>query len=83
MEEQFFNFQIISPTITETLSVEWIEVESPTGSFLIGPGHSPLVSIIKTKSRLTYKRAYAEPSFIDGAKGIIKVSDNKAIALLD
>ncbi len=83
MAEQFFTFQIVTPTSTESLSVEWIEVESPTGSFLIGPEHSPLVSIIKTKSRLSYKRAYADPTFIDGVKGIIKVSDNKAIALLD
>jgi F0F1-type ATP synthase epsilon subunit len=83
MDTQFFTLEIITPTHAEVFSVEWVEIESPTGSFLVGPNHSPLVSMIKNKSTLSYKKTTSEQCTMDIFKGIFRVSDNKAVALLD
>lgn len=83
MSENYFTFEIITPTHTEIHSVEWIEIESPTGSFWVGPGHSSLISIIKSKSSILYKKVNTEECSFDVLKGIFQVKDNKAIALVD
>ncbi len=83
MEPLYFTFEIITPTTTTTHIVEWVEIESPTGSFLVGPQHSPLVSIIKNKSSIIYKNANAQTCTLDVSQGIFKVDATKAIALLD
>lgn len=83
MENCYFTLEIISPTNTEVHSIEWIEIESPTGSFLVGPGHSPLISIIKQKTSLLYKKTNAEECSLNIQKGVFFVKDNKAVALVD
>ncbi len=83
MENYYFTLEIISPTNTEVHSIEWIEIESPTGSFLVGPCHSPLISIIKQKTSLLYKKTNAEECTLSIQKGVFYVKDNKAVALVD
>lgn len=55
-----FELEIITPQSSDTHHVVWVEVESPTGSFFVGPQHSPLVSMIKRKSFFTYKLVAAQ-----------------------
>jgi F0F1-type ATP synthase epsilon subunit len=83
METQYFTLEIISTVHTDVHSVMWVEIESPTGSFLVGPDHSPLISIIKTRSIITYKKANGEEDTLDASGGIFKVANNKATILLD
>ncbi|MBY0353658.1 hypothetical protein K2W90_04820 [Candidatus Babeliales bacterium] len=75
--------EIIGPTSAKKLTIKWVEIESPTGSFLVGPGHIPLVSIIKKKSILLYQPHDAEATTLEVDGGIFSVADNKAIAILD
>jgi F0F1-type ATP synthase epsilon subunit len=83
MEQYYFTLEIISPTNTEVHSVEWVEIESPTGSFLVGPGHSQLISVIKQKSSVLYKKTNAEECSLNIQKGVFYVKNNKAVALVD
>jgi F0F1-type ATP synthase epsilon subunit len=83
MTTPFFTLEIITPTQRQVHTVEWIEVESPTGSFLVGPDHRRLISIIKNKSTLRYKKTNAEECDQAVPKGIFTVGNNRAIALLD
>lgn len=84
MEAKAFAFQIITPTNSQAILVDWIEVESPTGSFFVGPDHSPLISIIKNKSTIVYKKSdESETLSLVVSQGIFKVAENKALALLD
>ncbi len=83
METLFFELHIITPTNAQRISVDWIEVESPTGNFFVGPDHSPLISIIKNKSAIMYKKTGADICSLVVSQGIFKVAENKAIALLD
>jgi F0F1-type ATP synthase epsilon subunit len=83
MAASFFTFEIITPTQRTVHNVEWVEVESPTGSFLVGPDHRHLISIIKNKSTLHYKKTNADECSQDVPKGIFTVNNNRAVALLD
>jgi F0F1-type ATP synthase epsilon subunit len=83
MDATTLNLEIVSPTIAQQLTVEWIEVESPTGSFFVGPNHNPLISIIKNKSYLQYKPLDSEPTSVVTTHGVFYVEHNKAVAILD
>ena len=84
MNSESFELEIISPTSNRTEIVEWVEVESPTGSFFVGPDHSPLVSLIKAKSNIFYKKAgEKEPQSFIVHEGFFRVSEgNKAAVIL-
>lgn len=79
-----FDLEIITPTSSQKIKVEWIEVEGISGCFLVGPRHSPLVSVIKKGNSLVYSEAGAiapKEMFIGG--GIFSVNNNKAMAIVD
>ena len=83
MATQQFELEIITPEYTKKYPIEWVQIESPTGSFFVGPGHSPLVSIIKTQSTIAYKPQNEAESFLTANHGIFKVDNQKAIILLE
>lgn len=50
---------IISPTKTDTLLIEWLEVEtSHGGSFIIQKGHAPLLLILAHNKPITFMSAH-------------------------
>ena len=75
--------RIVSPTGTTKLMVEWINVESPTGYFQVCAGHSPLVSLIKTKGKIIYKEPHTEAVIQPVIHGIFHVVGDKALVILD
>jgi F0F1-type ATP synthase epsilon subunit len=78
-----FELTIMTPMACTKITVEWVEIESPTGSFLIGAGHSPLVSIIKNKGSIIYKKPHEEPIQMHVSEGFFKIEKNRAVAMLD
>ena len=83
MDAKSFVLEIIRPTSAETINVAWLEVESPTGSFVIGPQHSPLISLLKRKTDLIYQIADGPKIKIDVFGGLLRVQDDRVIVLLD
>ena len=84
MENCYFTLEIISPIDLKELSIEWVEVESPTGSFVVGAGHSPIISVLKKRGFLTYKpRGKEEVKIEIMSGGLFKASEDKAVLLLD
>ncbi len=64
------------------MKVEWLEVASPTGSFVIAPGHAPIISLLKSGSSISYfKDGHIEQTApIDG--GIVHIQNNKPVLIL-
>lgn len=83
MQTDVFELEIIQPSSSKRLSIFWVEVESPTGNFVVGPEHLPLVSILKKRGKLTYQLYNGSKVSIDIYGGIFKVANNKAIVILD
>jgi len=78
-----FELEIISPSYHATLIIEWFEVETPTGSFFVGPNHSPLISLVKNKSRIIYKKAGNGEEVLEVPGGFLKIEHNKGLLILD
>ena len=84
MSLKSFDFEIVSPTSSSVIQVEWIDVEGENGCFLVGFGHAPLVSIIKKGNSISYKKVGVEDPlemFVSG--GVFSVSNNNAKVVLD
>ncbi|KKQ10504.1 MAG: hypothetical protein US22_C0061G0004 [candidate division TM6 bacterium GW2011_GWF2_36_6] len=85
MKAKFFDLKIISPTGSEYLTIDWIDVQGLRSNFVIGPDHSPLISIVGKGGKLIYKKH--ETNFIHEiivlSGGIFRVENNIATVLLD
>lgn len=77
------NFKIISPTKEEILEVQWIEVQSPIGKFLIGPDHEAMISCLKDRGTMTLKLLNGKEQKIETYGGIFKIEKNQAIAITE
>lgn len=83
MENQTIEFEIVTPQSQNIIQVEWIEIQSPTGNFVIGPNHRPLVSLVIRKGKLSYKPVSGNVTYIYPSEGIFIISNNRARALVD
>ena len=84
MENTYFTLEIISPIDSKEITIEWVEVESPNGSFIVGAGHSPIISVLKKRGFLTYKPKGGESMKIEiMSGGLFKATEKKAVILLD
>ncbi|MFA5307324.1 MAG: hypothetical protein WC365_07795 [Candidatus Babeliales bacterium] len=78
-----FTLEIVASAQSEIHSIEWVEIESPTGSFLVGPDHMQLISLIKKRSTVVYRKTNSEERSIQVSGGIFKVAHNKAVIILE
>jgi F0F1-type ATP synthase epsilon subunit len=78
-----FELEIVSKHESKKVTVVWIEIESPNGDFLVGPDHSPLVSQLKKPGKLRFQEFNGPEKSYDVFGGLFKISNNKAIAILD
>lgn len=83
MTTDAFELEIVFKTESKKVTVLWIEIESPNGDFLVGPDHSPLVSLLKKPGKMRFQEFNGPERSYDVFGGIFKVSNNKAIAVLD
>ncbi len=83
IQETSFTLEIVASTQSEIHSIEWVEIESPNGSFLVGPDHMPLISLIKKRSTVTYRKTNSEERTLTVTGGLFKVAHNKAVVILE
>lgn len=82
MDTEILELEIISRTESKKINVLWLEVESPTGNFVVCPDHSPLVSLLKDRGKLRYEEYQGNEQSIDTYGGILTVDGNKATVIL-
>lgn len=47
-------FTIITPSLSYEHSVEWVELNTPTGNYVILEGHAPMVLVLQPESNYSY-----------------------------
>jgi F0F1-type ATP synthase epsilon subunit len=57
------------PLSHEEVSISWILLSTVDGSFLIGPGHVPMVLALKPESTVSYKTGKGESEVDIGVHG--------------
>jgi F0F1-type ATP synthase epsilon subunit len=79
-----FKLKIIKPTKKDVFDVEWLDIQTPSGNFFVGPEHEDLITILKERSPISYKKVKdTQPETIDSYGGILKIENNEAIIILD
>lgn len=73
--------QLVTPKKQETFTIEWIELQTTTGSIIIQPGHAPLICSLKPASIIRF----AAPELItrEVIMGFAQVDRSSVMLLLD
>jgi F0F1-type ATP synthase epsilon subunit len=72
------DFTIISPLSKKTYPVNWIEINTPKGNFVIQPGHAPMIISLSKKRPLTFGLKTGKRESITIQEGIISITRTHA-----
>ncbi len=78
-----FVLELISPSMSREVDVNWVHIQSTTGSFLVGPDHRPLVAVLKPKGELRYRTSGGEEQTLNIVGGLVRVIGDRALVILD
>lgn len=62
---------IEEPFASREVAVEWLSVETPSGSFIVGSDHRPMISLVSSGESVTY--------FVAGTSTVVPVSEGGAL----
>ncbi|MFA6527434.1 MAG: hypothetical protein WCT20_03355 [Candidatus Babeliales bacterium] len=74
---------IIERATLQTCQVEWVDVQSLHGNFIIGPGHCPLASLLRKRGVITYKIVDGDIMTSQATKGTVTVVGDRVTLILD
>jgi F0F1-type ATP synthase epsilon subunit len=49
------NLNIVKPTEKKTFDIQWLEIQTPVGNFIIQDQHAPMIVTLKENSEITYR----------------------------
>ena len=78
-----FALELISPSMSKSLDVSWVHIQSTTGSFLVGPDHQPLVAVLKPGGELRYRSGSGDEQTLNIVGGLVRVTGDRALVILD
>ena len=73
---------IITPKEHETIRVEWVEINTDTGNYIIQEGHIPTVLLLATDDELMYKPMHQKARCIDVVHGVVHVTRTSVTVLV-
>lgn len=73
---------VISPTSSKTFDINWIEVHSLKGSFVVLEGHAPTIVILTPNKKALLSLVNGEEETIDIPGGILQVERTKSTLLI-
>ena len=65
---------IICPLSKKTYQINWIEINTPKGNFVIQPGHAPMIISLSKKRAVTFGLKNGKRESILIQDGIISIS---------
>lgn len=83
MDENVLTLSIISSNDTQTIKINWVELETPSGNFTICLGHAPITSILTKKSKITYQSTDSITQSIEITGGSMLCTKTSITILLD
>lgn len=61
-------FTIEHPFSTQEIMADWVSVKAPSGNFIVGAGHRPMLSLVSEGESIVYKAAGVEKA-VEVAEG--------------
>jgi F0F1-type ATP synthase epsilon subunit len=73
---------IVTPFSKKTLDVVWIELNTPVGSFVIQPGHAPIILTLAPQKEVRFCLKSGKQESFFAKQGIIDITRTAATMLL-
>ena len=76
-------FTTISPYDKTVHAISWIELNTPTGNFVIQPGHAPTVLTLTSGEKVTFGLANGKRESFVVTRGIVHITRDSVMILLN
>lgn len=73
---------ISTPDYHSTFSIAWLEINTPTGNYVIQQGHVPTIMNLEGKQPLTFRLKSGKQESIMVRQGIINIDRNEATIVM-
>lgn len=77
------DLHIISPQLTQTFSVAWLEINTPAGNFVIQRGHVPMILILSPDQAITFRLTNGKQDSIMIRQGLVEITRISATILMN
>lgn len=74
--------QIVSPDKKETYEVSWVELNTPTGNYIIQPGHAPMILTLSPKQPFIFAHKNGKEEIVMVDRGIAEINRMQVTILL-
>ncbi len=74
---------LMSPQSSKTLEVEWLDIQTLTGSLVIQQGHAPAYIVLKKYSAVTWLLTTGAQESIEVVQGFLEVRRDKVVLVQD
>lgn len=74
--------QIVSPDKKETHEIAWIELNTPTGNYIIQPGHAPMILTLSSKQPFIFAHKNGKEEIVMVDRGIAEITRTEVTILL-
>lgn len=66
--------KLIGPTNAQSMEINWLEVQTLEGSFVIQPGHAPMIVLLAPNKELSMELQDGSITLMTIAGGILEVT---------
>lgn len=74
--------KLVGPTSSQTMAINWLEVQTLHGNFVIMPAHAPMVVLLAHNKEVTMELEDGSTTLMTIAGGILEVTRTSLTLLL-
>ena len=75
--------QIITPDEEKRFSVDWLEIETPEGNFIIHSGHAPTLLTLLSNHDIVFKLKSGKQESMRIVSGIVDITRERATVIVN
>lgn len=73
---------IVTAEKKEIIEAAWVELNTPTGNYIIQPGHAPMILALCPKQPLIYAHKNGKEEIVMAQRGIAEITRSQITVLL-
>lgn len=74
--------QIVSPEKKEIIEVAWVELNTPSGNYIIQSGHAPMALALSPKQPIIYAHKNGKEEIVMVERGMAEITRSQVTILL-
>jgi F0F1-type ATP synthase epsilon subunit len=74
---------MVTPNKKEIITIAWIELNTPSGNYVIQPGHAPTILALSKEQPLIYCLKNGKQEIVMVNQGVAQITRNQVTVLLN